>query len=579
MNSFFECVDFSKGSPFSIKDCIVYFDGSIYNKDHLLQKLNIDRKINDSNLILKLYNLYGVNIFKKIDGIFSLVIYDQKKDEIYLARDRAGVNPLYFYHYDNKLIFGTSLKEFYKIPSFSKKISKKGLALYLNYGYVVQPYTIFENTYKVKPGHFVTYNIKDRSWKQNEFWSLEACYESKKPDLLEEEVLESVEKILNNSIQKRLKTVKNFASSLSSGYDSSVVAALLTKNSGKKIDTFTIGFTQEEINEAKDAKKIANYLNTNYHEHYFSDQDALDIVPKLSEVYDEPFADYGATPTVLMSKLVRDNGFDTLFVGDGGDEVFATADDVIRFDKFLNRPSILKKSLYQLLNSIDPLKVPILKSYQNYPTKYYKFLQLLKAKKISQMVKTKPILFFDAEIKRLLKDEQIDTKTDEIDFPRYSESVDQVIGSYFKTSMVDAELVKSVQAARYSNLSIKEPLLDQQLVEYMTKVYGDLKIKDGQKKYILKHIAYKYIPKNLLDRPKSGFDIPFSIWLKGSLKELLYAHINQKRLKSDGLFDVKSVIEIRDAFYNGNESYKYKLWTLFLFQLWFHKVFLNLNDI
>jgi asparagine synthase (glutamine-hydrolysing) len=580
MNSIFEYVDFSQKSPFSkeTESIVIRFDGSIYNKSSLIEELKIDLKTSDLDLIHHLYKSFDTDIFKKLDGIFSLTIQDNEKNMLYLGRDRAGIYPMYFYDSKQTLMYGTSLKEFYKLPTFSKKISKKGLAIYLNYGFILQPFTIFEDTYKVKAGHFAAFNLKNRIWQQRKYWSLEDCYTSKKSQLLEDDVINSVEDILTDSIKKRLYSSQNFASSLSGGYDSSIVASLLTRNCEKKLDTFTIGFSQEEINEAKDAKKIADFLNTNHHEHYFSDQDALNIVPKLSDVYDEPFADYGATPTVLMSKLVRDNGFDTLFVGDGGDEVFATADDVARFDKLLKRPAILKKGLYQLLNIIDPLKIPLLKSYQNFPTKYYKFLQLLNAQKISQMVKIKPVLFFDAEIKRLLKDENIDTTTDEIDFPKYSESVDQIIGSYFKTSMVDAELVKSFQASRYSNLSIKEPLLDIELVEYMTKISGELKIKDGQKKYILKQIAHKHIPKDLLDRPKSGFDIPFSVWLKGSLKELLYAHINEERLKNDGIFDVVSVIEIRDAFYRGNESYKYKLWTLFLFQLWFHKVFANMND-
>jgi asparagine synthase (glutamine-hydrolysing) len=570
MDNIFGHIDLTDRSLYSnVNDIVIYFDGFIYNRAEDIS--NID-------FIHKLYKEYDKELFSKLDGVFSLVICDYKKGIFYFARDRAGVYPLYFYTKDQTVIFGNSLKEFYKIPSFPKRISKKGLALYLNYGFILQPYTIFEDTHKVKSGHFVTYDLKDRSWTQDKYWSIEDCYRVEKPKLTEDEVIESVEDILANSIERRLKTTNNFASSLSSGYDSSIVASLLSRYSDKKINTFTIGFHEEKINEAKDAKKIADYLKTDHHEHYFSDKDALEIVPKLSEVYDEPFADYGATPTVLMSMLVKDRGFDTLFVGDGGDEVFATADDVVQFDRLLNRPTIIKNSLYSIFNSVDLSKIPILKTYQNFPTKQYKFLQLLKAKNIPEMVRIKPILFFDSEIKRLLKDDDIDIKLEEIEFPRYSESVDQVIGSYFKTSMVDAELVKSFQATRHLNLSLREPLLDINLIEYMSKVSGDLKIKDGQKKYILKLIAHKQIPKELLDRPKSGFGIPFSSWLKDPLKDMLFSHINEKRLKDDGLFDVDAVLEIRDEFYNGNESFKYKLWTLFLFQIWY-KVLSNINDI
>jgi asparagine synthase (glutamine-hydrolysing) len=308
MNSIFEYVDFSQKSPFSkeTESIVIRFDGSIYNKSSLIEELKIDLKTSDLDLIHHLYKSFDTDIFKKLDGIFSLTIQDNEKNMLYLGRDRAGIYPMYFYDSKQTLMYGTSLKEFYKLPTFSKKISKKGLAIYLNYGFILQPFTIFEDTYKVKAGHFAAFNLKNRIWQQRKYWSLEDCYTSKKSQLLEDDVINSVEDILTDSIKKRLYSSQNFASSLSGGYDSSIVASLLTRNCEKKLDTFTIGFSQEEINEAKDAKKIADFLNTNHHEHYFSDQDALNIVPKLSDVYDEPFADYGATPTVLMSKLVRD---------------------------------------------------------------------------------------------------------------------------------------------------------------------------------------------------------------------------------------------------------------------------------
>ncbi len=586
MSKIFEFVDLKRELPFSnhadIKnDLIINYYGSVYNQESLKKELKLTDEIETVDLISYAYKTFGTEMFKKLDGVFSLTIYDQKENMLYLVKDRVGLQPLYFYDHNQTLIFGNSLKDFYSIPTFTKKIDKNALALYLTYGYILQPYTIFEHTHKIKSGHFVAYDMKSLSWEQKAYWKLESCYEKEKTPLDENNVSKSVEELLHSAIEKRVDSKELIATSLSGGYDSSTVAALLTQKSSQKIDTFTIGFNEKEINEAHHAKKIAAHLSTNHHEHYFSESDAIDIIPKLSQVYDEPFADYGATPTVLMAELVKKSGFNTLFVGDGGDEVFATADDVAQFDKLLHTPMVLKNSVYHLLNIMNPLKIPLLKSYQNFPTKYYKLLQLLRAANISQMVKVKPILFYDEEIKKLLKNDTTKFKTtfDEIDFPKFAETVDQVIGSYFKTTMVDAELVKSFQATRYANIAIKEPLLDIDLIHYMAGVSRNLKIKEGEKKYILKQIAHKYIPKNLLDRPKSGFAIPFSTWLKGPLKDLLYTHVNEKRLEDDGLFDTKSVIKIRDAFYGGKESYKYKLWTLFLFQLWYDKVFSPMNDI
>ncbi len=548
---------------------LISFDGSIYNREYLKKELNIDKDLEDNILISIAFKSFGPALFQKIDGVFKLIVYDENSQILYLAKDRIGTQPLYFYEHNNSLIFGSSLKSFYNIPEFTKKIDKKALAIYLNYGYILQPYTIFEYTHKVKSAHYIEYDLKNRNYCQKEYWSLESYYEDKKPKLDEKDVISSVKNILYDSIQKR-KEKEPFAVSLSGGYDSSIVTALLTQTSEKKVNTFTIGFDDKSINEAPYAKKIASYLNTNHHEHYFSVSDAKTVVPKLCEVFDEPFADYGAAPMIILTQLVKNSGFDSLFVGDGGDEIFATADDVKLFERIQKTPLTLKKNVYRFFNNIDFYKIPILNRYNNIPTKYYKFLQFLKATKISQMVKVKPMIFYENEIKNLLNDEFItfETTFDEINFSKNSEVVDQVIGSYFKTSMVDAELVKSFYTTKNAQINIKEPLLDIDLIKYMSNVSGALKIKDGCKKYILKEITHQYIPKDLLNRPKSGLNIPFSSWLNGPLKELLFAQINETRLKDDGLFDVKTILDIRDNFYKGHLSYKYKLWTIFIFQLW-----------
>ena len=563
-----------KNQKIDIDGVIVSFYGSIYNADNLKEELKISADIEDFELIVYVYKTYGIKFLEKIDGIFSIIIYDKHKHLLYFARDRAGIYPLYFYAHNEMLIFGSSLKEFSNLPGFTKKIDKNGLALYLTYGYILQPYTIYEHTYKVKSGHYAVYDLKKRVFEQNRYWSLESCYLEKKDLLKESEVINSTQKILQDSIKKRLNSKQNFASSLSGGYDSSIVAALLSEQSSQKLDTFTIGFDDTNINEAPYAKKIAAALGTNHHEHYFSTSDALKIVPKLCQVYDEPFADYAATPTVLMTQLVNDCGFDTLFVGDGGDEVFATADDAFKLEQILNFPNSIKSIFYKTLNTINYFKLPTISECQDIPTKYYKLLKILNASNIPQMIKVRNVLFNESQIEKLLNSKEIFFKTtfDEIEFPSHSEVVDQVIGTYFKTSMVDGELVKSFQAARFANIKVKEPLLDLDLINYFTRVPQILKIKEGEKKYILKQIAHRYIPKNLLNRPKSGFDIPFSFWLKEPLKDLLFEQINETRLKDDGIFDVQAVLTIRDSFYAGKDQYKYKLWTIFIFQLWLQEI-------
>jgi len=334
-----------------------------------------------------------------------------------------------------------------------------------------------------------------------------------------------------------------------------------------------MGFEDKSINEAPDAKKIAQHLGTDHIEHYFSASDALKIVPKLSEVYDEPFYDNGSIPTTLLASIAGEHEIDTIFAGDGGDEVFATADDIERFDTILSIPQPLRNGLYTLLNSVNPSHIPYLKENKNIPTKYYKLINIIKAKNIPEMVKIKMTLFHPFEINKLIQSDNIHYESifDDIYFGEHAKSVDKVIGSYFKTFMTDGELIKTTQAFGHEHIAIREPYLDYDLIEFMSRVPSDIKIKNGIKKNLLKQIAYDYIPKELLDRPKKGFSVPFSAWMKNELKPLLMETLSIENLKKDGILNPEYVINIRNSFLNGKEEYKYKIWSILLYQLWFEK--------
>ncbi len=560
-----------KNKLLDLDDITILFDGTLYDKDKRQNGLS------DIEFLEVEYKKYGTKLFKKLDGIFSLIIYDKKLQKIYVVKDRVGVKPLYFYQKDSTFLFSSSLKYFLKSKLFEKELNKDSLAIYMQYGYIIQPNTIFKNAYKVKSGHFLEFDLKTKSLNENKYWSLEECYLENKLQISENEIIVDIHELLKQSIEKRVDQNLSMGASLSGGYDSSMIVALLQSRSEKKVDTFTIGFDDEIINEAPFAKKVAQHLGTHHTEHYFSAKDALKIVPSLSNIYDEPFADYGATPTVLTAQIAKESGIDILFIGDGGDEVFATADDINKFEKILSLPKNMRNLIYKSLSSIDLTKMPYIKDYRNIPTKYYKLLNIFNAIDIPDMVRLKTILFTENDMKYLIKDHDVSFKTtfDEMDFSGSSESVDQVIGAYFKTFMTDGELVKSYGAINTQDIALREPFLDKELIAYMAKIPSSIKIKNDIKKYLLKEIAYQYIPKNLLDRPKSGFNIPFASWLRGELKELLYSQINEKRLKDDDIFDHNYILDIREQFYSGKDEYKYKLWTIFIFQLWFEENFLK----
>ena len=524
----------------------------------------------EEEYIEKLYRDEGIEFLNKLDGNFSVALYDKELEKLYLARDRVGVNPLYFSHTGNGFIFGTRVRDFSLVKGFKLTINPNALGHYLQYGYILQPNSIFNNCYKLNAGEYLTLDIKSNKITHQEYWSLEDCYQKKNFSISEKDTIHRANELLNQSVETSCYK-KPFGVSLSGGYDSSTLVAIAQRQSSQKIDTFTIGFYENKINEAPYAKAIAKHLGTNHHEHYFSAEDALNLIPKVAKVYDEPFADHASAPTILTSQLLKESHNENLIAGDGGDEVFATAENVQDFEKLKTTPKLLKQLIAQPLSYLPVGKIPYLKSYNNLPLKYHKVIELLLANSTPKMVQNRISLFLEEELQSSVKgyETPLYTTFDTLNFKGDTQMVDEIIGTYFKTTMADGELVKSYSAMNENNIRLLTPYLNRELIEYMAKVPSSIKIKNGVKKYILKEIANRYIPKELIERPKCGFDIPFGEWMRYKLKDILYSQINKKRLYKDNLFYTSSILNIRDNFYAGNDAYKYKLWRVFIFQLWY----------
>ena len=541
-------------------------DVTILFNGHLLNTTTLS----DLEFIVQLYQKEGINFLKILEGNFSLALYDKREKKLFIAKDKVGVQPLYFTQTDKSFIFGTRLRDFSTLEEVELTVNPNALANYLQFGFVLQPNTIFQNCHKVNAGEYVAFNLKTTQYHRHTYWQLEACYSEEKTKLAEVNILQDAHKLLNTSIEHNTQN-PNYGVSLSGGYDSSTLAAIAQAQSSRKIDTFTIGFHDNKINEAPYAKEIAKHIGSNHHEHYFTAQDAVNLIPKMCIVYDEPFADYASSPTMITAQLLKQNNIDNLIAGDGGDEVFATAADLYNLERLKNTPYLLKQLFAQPLNYFPVDKIPYLKNYKNLPKKYDKLMQILLAKNIPQMIKTRNTLFLEKEFHRLIINytHPIKTSFDTINFQGSSECVDEIIGTYFKTTMADGELVKSYSSMNHENIRLSTPYLNSKLIDYMAKVPSDIKVKNGIKKHILKEIAYQYIPKELIERPKCGFDIPFSTWMRNELKDILYSQINKKRLDKDKLFYTSTILTIRDKFYAGNDAYKYKLWRIFIFQLWY----------
>jgi asparagine synthase (glutamine-hydrolysing) len=571
-NLFFSYQDIPSSIHLNTPEIFLFLLGTISNESKLRTLLeNSEDALSTIQLLNLAYKQWGLEFIKKVEGSFILIIYDKKSEHLLLIKDKVGKIPLNYYQSNDKIIFASSIKIFKEVSAFIPVINPKSLASYLQFGSILQPNTIFNECYKVKSGHYKHFDLIQKKSKEEAYWKLEECYIQAKTNDSEATVIKNAHQLLQKAIEKTYIENKKVALSLSGGYDSSTIASLLQEQSSKKIDTFTIGFNSKDINEAIHAKAIAKHLGTEHHEHYFTGEDALRIIPKLCTIYNEPFAEYAATPTVLTAQLIQENNIHDIFVGDGGDEVFATADDTEFFQRIHRIPHKLREKISLPLKKIPIEKVPYFGKRYNLPTKYTKLLQILSSKNIPKTIEARNILFREEELRLLIQNytDPIQTTFDEINFEGYHETVDEIIGTYFKTTMTDGELVKSYNAMNHYNITLHTPFLDEQLIAYIASVPSSIKIKKGIKKYVLKEIAHQYIPKPLLARPKSGFDIPFSSWMRKELKELIYEQINEKRLNEDKLFYTSFIINIRDNFYQGNDMYKYKLWRIFIFQLWY----------
>lgn len=567
--------------PMSFDNIEIVFNGEVYNfkeiKDELLKYDYTFFSDSDTEVILKAYHKWGIQAINKFNGMFSIVIYDTKNDKLIFMRDRAGVKPLYYYWDEEIFLFSSELKSFQKVEYFKKELNKDSVALYFQYGYIPQPHTIFKNTYKLESGHYLTLDLNTKKLNKYKYWDVINFYNKEKFEVSEEEAIIETEKLLKSACEYRMVADVPVGVFLSGGYDSSLVASLLQKDRTEKIKTFTIGFHENKFNEAPFAKKVADYLGTNHTEYYCTAKDATDILPLLPEIYDEPFSDNSSIPTILVSKIAKKDVTVSLSA-DGGDELFGGYDKYIQVEKLNSYISKIpfKLAIGKLMTSIDPNKIPFAKNINKFDHRFSKIAQSINCKNPVEIMSLITNLFTPIEVKNLLSIDFVNQTTsfDDIEFLRKDLSiVDKMLAIDYKTFQLDDILTKVDRATMSVSLEGREPLLDYRLIEYVSRLDSNLKIKNGNKKYLLKEITHKYIPKEIMNRPKMGFSTPIIAWFQKELRDYLIDYFNEDFLKEQKIFNIKVVQNLRDDYLSGKSDNIHKLWALIVFQLWYFKWF------
>lgn len=559
----------------------IVFNGEVYNFMEIkseLQSLGFNfRSTSDTEIVLAAYIKWGIHAIDKFIGMFAFTIYDKINNKVTFCRDRAGVKPFYYAVMPDIILFGSELKSIMAHPSFEKKIDYDSLGSFFRRGWIAAPFTIFESTYKLKPGHYLEISLNDRGYREHCYWDVHDFYRMEELRISFDEAKNHVHGLLKSACQYRMVADTDVGIFLSGGFDSSTVTAILQNGCSTKLNTFSIGFEEEEFNEAPYAKAVADYLGTNHYQLICSANDALKLIPDLPFNYDEPFADSSAIPTMLVSKLASSK-VKVCLSADGGDEVFGGYpryySNLSEFDKVKAIPAFLKKPLSGFMDLLSNFKYS---KNPNHQVRIEKLQSILGDKDFSQIFRyrSEPIHFSNNEITKLFKASNINlTRKSFYDEIQLRDGIDPamfMMALEYKTTMVDDILVKVDRATMAYSLEGREPLLDHRLVEFTARLNRTFYYKNNATKSLLKEICYEYIPRKLMDRPKKGFAIPTNKWLHSELKEIVMEYSGGSFLTNQNIFEPGKCAEMIQNYYKGHATNGERIWFFLMFQMWYSK--------
>ncbi len=533
---------------------IMIYNGEVYNYLELANKYKIKVKTNsDSEVLLELFNKLRFHFVEELNGMFAITIFDKQENELFLFRDRIGIKPLFYYFDKETFAFASEIKALLKFKCIKHdlKINKASSSQFLNLGYIAEPNTFFQNIYKFPSGSYASY--KNSKLEIKSYWKVEDKI-TPQTIINFSEAKDQLNNLLLSSVENRMISDVPLGTFLSGGIDSSLVTALAQKISSKPIKTFSIGFKESKFNESKYAKRIANYLKTDHQEFIVSEDDVLELVDKYFNAYDEPFADSSGFPTMLISKLAKQQ-VSVILSGDGGDELFHGY-GMYNWAERLNNPIIktFRKPIGFALSKLDNKYKRAALLFQ------YSDIKRIKAHIFSQ----EQYYFSENELEDLLVVKTNSFLNEEIICNRkLSASEEQSIFD-IKHYLKDDLLVKVDSASMQSALEVRVPLLDHRIIEFALNLNHNLKINNGEQKYLLKQVLYDYLPKELFDRPKWGFSIPLEEWLKTKLHYLLDKYTSKEIIEKHNIVHYSRVQILKQQYLEGQTFLYNRIWLIII---------------
>ncbi len=574
---------------------VVVFNGEIYNHHDLraeFAKVGVGgtaatnwRGHSDTETLLAGFDAWGVMpTIERAIGMFAIAIWDRESQTLTLVRDRIGEKPLYYGWQGASFLFGSELKALRAHQHFRSEVNRDALCLFMRHNYIPAPYSIYRNIFKLPPGCSLTVSLRQREPKLSAYWSLAQVAEAGVASPFEGNVKQAVdglEILLQDAVRQQMMADVPLGAFLSGGIDSSTVVALMQAQSARSVKTFTIGFNEEGYNEAVHAKAVARHLGTEHTELYVTPQQALDVIPNLPSLYCEPFADSSQVPTFLVSQLAQHKVTVSLS-GDAGDELFGGYNRYVFAQKIwgkLSRVPVgvralaasgirgVSSSSWNRMSSPFQALAPHSMRFANIGDKLHKGAGVLAARHIDDLYLgllthwnphevvlggREPTTFLNGKSPSL-------TGLDD---------VQRMMALDAMTYLPDDILVKVDRAAMGVSLESRVPFLDHRVVEFAWRIPQSMKLRDGVSKWILREVLYRYVPKQLIERPKMGYGVPIDKWLRGPLKDWAEALLDEGRLRREGFFNPAPIRTKWAEHLSGKRNWQYLLWDVLMFQAW-----------
>jgi asparagine synthase (glutamine-hydrolysing) len=553
---------------------VIVYNGEIYSHSELKEELIKEgvkfKSTTDTEIILESISKFGFKeTLLKLNGMFAIAVYDKKEDKLFLTRDRIGIKPLYWGKIENNFFFGSELKSIKKFFGFKNILSKVAINYFIKWGFIAAPLCIYKNIYKLEPGELIKVDNNINITK-NKYWRLSENIKNqnlKESNLNFKESLNDLENLIEDSVKKTLVSDVPLGCFLSSGIDSSIITYFANKNSKKKIKTFSIGFKKSEFNESEEAKKIADYIGTEHHNIYFSNQDIISHFDTLDEIYDEPFADSSQLPTSLISEYSK-KSVSVILSGDGGDELFGGYNRYTEpFERMYNID--FKSKLIFMLNKLSNSNLEKIEKLFLVPD-LKKKVRAYKKEDLGKIYIAMFTMF--QNLSDVLKKEHLE---DISDFDQFNDSIKNYFEKfmYFDTMsyLPDDILTKVDRASMHYSLEVRVPLLDYRIVEYAWGLPCEYKLNINKKKIILRELLEKKIPKKLISKKKMGFGIPIDDWLRTILLDKCNYFLDKEKIEKFEILNSDFIKTLWDDHKNKKFNYGYKLWNIIMFEKWLDK--------